>query len=402
MTQVTDPENCTGCQACRLVCPGNNISMAMDNEGFLVPEIDRSRCLDCGQCALRCPQNNRPEFTHNTVLKVLAARYKDDEVLSRSASGGAFAGMALKVLETQGNAVFGCAFDKDFAAKHVCATDIKDIEPMQSSKYVQSDVGDTYAQAKNLLENGKTVLYSGTPCQIAGLYAYMGKDHENLLTADLMCHGVSSPLLFRRYIAWMERKLGGRITHYNFRYKSGKIGWSPKCVTQIKTDSKVRYIERAVDSYSHDHSNYTLRECCYKCKYTNADRVGDITLGDFWGIENVDPGFFDRRGVSAICINTLKGERLLNKACDDFHLVENAFKNISNMCLYEPTPRPKMRDIAYNCVSDAQSDIFSSPVFKISLRTYAKTYFTKVVKLVLPPTVLKLYLKVRHGKDKRK
>lgn len=399
MTQITDPENCTGCQACRLICPGKCISIAGDREGFLVPEIDQSRCMDCGQCVLRCPQNNRPAFTNNTVLKVIAARYKDDEVLGKSSSGGAFAGIAAKILETPGSVVFGCAFDKELVARHDYVTDKRNIEPLQSSKYVQSDVGDTYLLARDLLENGKTVLYSGTPCQIAGLYAFTGRDYENLLTADLMCHGVSSPLLFKRYIAWLEKKLGGRVINYNFRYKSGRAGWSPKCVTRIMTNRKVKYIERAVDPYSRDHSNYTLRESCYRCKYTNANRIGDLTLGDFWGIENASPDFFDRRGVSAVCVNTPKGERSFNMACGDFYFIESAFEKISNMCLYEPTQRPKIRDGAYNGVGDAQNNIFSSPLFKISRRTYIKTYFTGALKRILPQAVLKLYSNVKQRKD---
>ena len=148
MMQITNSKNCTGCQACRLICPKQCISMVEDDEGFQIPEIDQKNCTNCGLCAKRCPENTHTNSIKTTALKILGARLKDDKLLSKSTSGGVFVGIAKKILETPGNAVFGCAFDENMVARHVCVTDFKNIEPLQSSKYVQSDVGDTYLQTK--------------------------------------------------------------------------------------------------------------------------------------------------------------------------------------------------------------------------------------------------------------
>jgi len=197
------------------------------------------------------------------IIRVLGAKNKNDALRVKSASGGVFSGIATHILETPGNAVFGCAFDENIVARHVCATDINGLPPMQSSKYVQSDVGDTYKQAKNLLENGVTVLYSGAPCQIAALYAFLGGDYDNLLTVDFICHGVPSPLLFKRYIEWLGKKMKGTIINYNFRDKT-HYGWG--LVANAKTKKRQKTFFPKMDPYYITfYNNSTLRECCYSC-----------------------------------------------------------------------------------------------------------------------------------------
>jgi coenzyme F420-reducing hydrogenase beta subunit len=224
--------------------------MTEDAEGFLVPHINEAVCTDCGLCAAHCPQNAKPAF--HKVQKVLGARLKNDKVLSESASGGVFSGLAIKILnEYPGSAVFGCAFDEDLVARHICVTDITNIELLQSSKYVQSDINDTYLQVETLLKSGKAVFLSGTPCQIAGLYAYIRRDYDNLYTADLFCHGVPSPLLFKRYLERLGKLYGEKITFYDFRNKdkSGwgfrwrwRLGYGLQIKVQTKTKTKYRMI----------------------------------------------------------------------------------------------------------------------------------------------------------------
>jgi len=390
MTQITAPQDCTGCQACRLICPKHCIRMAEDDEGFQVPEIDQTLCTDCGLCVSRCPQNTRPACTQNNCRKVLGARYKDDALLLKSASGGVFVGMAKKILETPGNAVFGCAFDENMVARHVCVTDFKDIEPLQSSKYVQSDAGDTYSQAKNFLEEGKTVFYTGTPCQIAGLYAFLGKNYDNLLTADLICHGVPSPLLFKRYIHRLGKNFGGKIIYYDFRNKE-KHGWG--IMTKTKTKTKTKTLIPYTDSYYNSFlENFTLRECCYRCHYGNPHRPADCTLGDFWGIENAHPAFFDIRGVSVVLVNTEKGENFFKGVAHGFEVLESTLDKAAQTNLTQPSPRPALRDTAYSNIQD-ESSAFNAPCYKINKKVILKNFIKKIT----PRFVIAAYKSIKKG-----
>jgi len=325
---------------------------------------------------------------------VLGVKNKNDALLYKSASGGVFSGIAANVLETPGNAVFGCAFDENIVARHICAADIDGLAPMQSSKYVQSDVGDTYTQTKDLLESGAMVIYSGAPCQIAGLYAFLGKDYDNLLTADFICHGVPSPLLFKRYIEWLSNKMGGVITEYNFRDKMTH-GWG--LVANAKTHKKTKTIFPELDPYYMTFlNNSTLRECCYNCRHANIHRVSDITIGDFWGVESVHPDFFDINGVSAVIINTKKGELFFSQSNNNFYIIETTLENIvpRNPNLLNPSSRPAQRDDIYNGINDT-TRFFNKPVFKIKLKSYIKRYAKKYIKRITPPALLNLYRTIK-------
>ena len=401
MTQITDPKKCTGCQACRLVCPEQCISVVPDSEGFQAPQIDGTRCTDCGSCASLCPENKRPGPANNECIKALGAKLKDDAALRRSASGGVFAGLALKVLEAPGSSVFGCAFDENIVAGHIRADDAGGIAPLQSSKYVQSDVGDTYFHAKALLREGKTVFYSGAPCQIAGLYAYLGRDYGNLLTADLICHGVPSPLLFRRYLDWLGRKHGGRVAGYNFRSKE-ESGWSLAGRANIRAGSKTKAaaIIPQIDPYYKSFlDSCTFRECCYTCRYAGSLRAADLTLGDFWGVEALHPEFYDTRGVSILLINTEKGERFFSVAEDMFCVTETTFEAAAsrNRNLVGPSSRPALRDAAYERINDGGADFFKNPAYRIKTSAYIEKKARAGIKRLAPPLALELYRKIRKG-----
>jgi len=398
MIDLTSKNECTGCQACRLLCPNHCITMDTDDAGFQIPLIDRANCADCGLCVSRCPESSRMIFPQNDCIKVLAARrYIDDKLLSKSSSGGVFVGIARKVLETPGNAVFGCAFDANMVARHICVTDIKDIAPLQSSKYVQSDTGDTYLQTRTLLEEGKTVFYTGTPCQIAGLYAFLEKDYDNLLTADLICHGVPSPLLFKRYINRLSKKFGENVINYNFRSKD-KNGWGLNLI--LETETRTKAIMWQTDPYYLSFlENRTLRECCYICKYASHHRVADITLGDFWGIELEHPEFYDRSGVSVILVNTTKGDNFFETVYNDFDIIESDFEKVvkKNMNLRKPSPRSKLRDIAYKNIWNENIDVFKGPAYKINKKAYMKAYLKKTMPFFLIKTIKKIKSKIRKA-----
>jgi len=343
-------------------------------------------------CATLCPANKTPDALQNECVRVLGVKSKSDAILSNSASGGAFAGIAARILAAGDGVVFGCAFDGNIVAGHASATDFTELAPLQSSKYVQSDVGDTYLRAKALLDEGKTVFYTGTPCQIAGLNAFLNKKYDNLLTADLICHGVPSPLLFKRYLNRLGKKYRGEVMGYNFRSKI-KIRAEPVAEVIIKTGTgiKRKIIHPNIDPYYKSFNDcYTFRECCYGCQYANNRRIADLTFGDFWGIEKTHPEFYSPKGVSVILINTEKGEGYFNSYSDDFYILETTLLNVAarNWNLTKPSVRPALRDTIYSGINDDSTDIFAKPEFKVSIKTLAKTYVRYGVKRILPTAVI--------------
>lgn len=377
MREIT--EHCTGCGTCRLLCAKKAISFVPDKEGFLQPCIDDALCIDCGLCYKKCPQN--ASVAKSDPYHVLALRYKDNDILWNSASGGAFIGMARYVVGC-GGVVFGVGYDSEWNAHHIAVDNIEDLKVLQSSKYVQANTGDTYCDVKRLLNAGRVVLYSGTACQIAGLKAYLNRDYDNLITMDLICHGVSSPLLFKKYIEWLGNKYGGKIIFYDFRDKTGGWGLGYRAKTKTKTKTRPSTLD---PYYYHFLKGDTYRECCYHCRYCTKGRVGDITIGDYWGIEHEHPKFFDVRGVSVILINTKRGERYFTECEDSFHTCKSSFEQAlrKNHNLKTPTTRPATRDRIYDRIDE--EDYFDTVL------AYPKN-IKAVIKGIIPMRI-KLWLK---------
>ena len=399
MTEIT--KVCAGCSACQLICPNLAIKMIEDDEGFLSPSVNKAICNDCKLCVDKCPQNTPEYFIRKeNNVKVIAARYKNDKVLEKSASGGFFAGLAAKVLSTPGNVVFGCAFDEDIVARHICISHMNDIPRLQSSKYVQSDIGTTYLQVRDALEKGAMVFYTGTPCQIAGLYAFLGEDHKNLITADLICHGVPSPALFKRYINELAKKNGGKIIYHNFRYK-GKKGWGATSLIKTKTKTKTKIKEALFDPYyySFGSKDSILREVCYVCPYASPNRVADFTLGDFWGIEKVHPEFFDRRGVSAVIISTEKGKKFFEQIKNEFEFIESTIENINQIHLQKPALRPSVRDIILKGVCGEDYIVHKNLLLKLEKKVLFKEYARKILPRWAVRFLLKLYKYVNPSRN---
>lgn len=345
---------CTGCRACEQSCPKHCIFVEPDEEGFMVAKINENVCVNCGICIKRCPQNTSPE--KHDPIRVVGVRYKNNDVLKESASGGAFVAMASIVLD-KGGIVVGAAYLDDWKVGHIVVDDKAFLYKLQSSKYVQSDTLQTFADAKFYLDEGKQVLYSGTPCQIGGLRSFLKKDYDNLLTMDLICHGVPSPKLFQNYISWLEAKNHETILYYNFRDKSSGwgLGYKTKTKTKTKTNSAV------LDPYYyHFLQGNIYRECCYRCNYCTRERVGDITVGDYWGIEKEHPEFYSTKGVSLALINTQKGMSALNDAESLFYIHESSFERAAkaNHNLSYPTKRNSMRDTVYLHMNELAIDVF--------------------------------------------
>lgn len=302
MINLQDKKDCCGCHACSNVCPKQCISMQADEQGFLYPVVDRELCVDCGLCEKVCPIINQSE--NKKPIKVFAAKNKNEEVRRKSSSGGVFTLLAEYVLNN-GGVVFGAKFDDDWNVVHSWTDTKEGIAAFRGSKYVQSTIGSTYREAKDFLTQGRKVLFSGTPCQIAGLKKYLHKEYDNLLTIDIVCHGVPSPLVWSRYLKDLNTD-NEIITNINFRSK--KRGWKNYSYL-IQTPKGVLFDDYASKSvYLQGFSrNMILRPSCYDCPAKKGKSKSDITLGDCWGIEKMATIEDDNLGISTILLNTDKG-----------------------------------------------------------------------------------------------
>lgn len=347
---------CTGCRNCEQICPTHSIIMKADDEGFIVPIIDQTTCIDCSLCQKRCPQNMVMDTSKS--FSVYAFRYNNDKDLFTSASGGAFISFARYVVN-QGGVVYGAAYvDDDLHVGHVKVNNVRNLYILQSSKYVQSNTYNTYNEVKQDLLGGRLVLYSGTPCQIAGLKAFLKSEYENLLTIDVICHGVPSPLLFEKYIQWMSSK-NSKIVKYDFRDKGAGWGLVYKAITKYNSKSLPGVLD---PYYYHFLKGNTYRECCYKCKYSKPERISDITIGDYWGIEKEHPDFYSTKGVSCVLVNTDKGNKVFDNIRKKAFIIDSSFDKVArhNGNLLHPTERNVIRDHIYNGINEMPLNQFFS------------------------------------------
>lgn len=298
---------CSGCGACMQICPVSCISMLQDDEGFLYPFVDEERCIKCGKCNQVCPIDNCSQYNNVSYFKGYVAYAKDEAIRVRSASGGMFSVLAEKVL-SEGGIVFGAAFDEKFQVHHIGITSKQEIDILRRSKYVQSRTENTYKEVKAALEEGRIVLYTGTPCQITGLKAYLGNDYEKLYTVDLICFGVPSPALWERYLEEQKEAYSvGADSIKNISFRSKAYGWG--YAMKIEFESGASYLNAQDRFKSLFISGVCLRKSCYGCKYRTLDRSSDITLGDAWGIDRYLPDMNDGMGASDVLLHTRKGER---------------------------------------------------------------------------------------------
>lgn len=320
MATVNNPfvEGCCGCGACLNVCPKNAISFREDAEGFAYPSVDEGKCIDCSLCVKVCPVLS-PDV-ERLPLKVYAAKNRDLQERIQSSSGGMFLPLAREVLR-QGGQVFGVEFSEDFrSARHACASDADGVKRFSGSKYIHSDTGRTYSMTKMFLENGVPVLYSGTPCQIAGLRKFLRKDYENLYTVDLVCHGVPSPGIWRRY---MDETAPEGTASVNFRDKV--TGWKRFSLVMKDSSGKVLFSQREDENVFMDGflKNLYLRPSCYRCPARKGRSGSDLTIADYWHLKKTLPDFDDNTGVGLVLVNTAKGARLFDSV--DFERVETPY-----------------------------------------------------------------------------
>ena len=384
-----DALSCTGCRMCESLCPKQCIAIEEDEEGFLVARVDEGLCIHCGICTERCPQTSFIQFSGKIPPAAYAAILTNPHALKNSASGGAFMALAEYVLQ-KGGVVFGCVFDDKRIARHTAVTSVGELAAMQGSKYVQSDTGKTFAQAKTYLEQGRHVLYTGTPCQIAGLKSYMGCEYDNLIAVDLICHGVPSPRLFKQNIAWLEMKKRIKVEDYTFRSKK-QWGWGCNYCYSYHDVKRSIIGERCgrpdEDPYYHAFiTGASYRECCYKCKYATVSREGDFTIGDYWGVEQIHPEIPSGGGVSLVLVNTKKASRIL-QMLGTLDLTVSSLMHATKYQhnLMAPTPRPRERNmltiIDQECYDRFANHYMFSRVYMIArLKTVAPQRLKSIIK----------------------
>ena len=330
-------KNCTGCGACANVCPSGAIEMRPSDEGFLYPHIDQDKCVNCGLCARTCPVNN-PKYTNNKTPICFAAMAKND-VREKSSSGGIFGTLADYVL-TQGGIVCGASWNTEKRiVEHTVISQKQDLHKLQSSKYVQSDTKHVYKEIKNALAGEKLVLFTGTPCQNAAVRAVCG-DNDNLYCVDIICHGTPSPKVFRKYLD--ELDLGGEFIKTDFRDKVD--GWKPELtITTTTTNDTYSKSANQDDFMLAFLKNLCLRKSCGRCPFNKLPRQGDLTIGDFWG---VNKKYDDKRGTSVILVNNKQGEILLSKIKHKLKLLKKVDLSSAlpgNPCIFESTSENPLR-----------------------------------------------------------
>lgn len=308
MIDIKEKDRCCGCFACYNVCPKSAIEMKEDEYGFKYPVIDKEKCINCGLCDKICPILNKAEIKNES--QAYACVNKNEEVRLQSSSGGMFSAIAEYILNNNG-VVFGAGFDDEFNVKHICIENKAELWKLRTSKYVQSYIGDAYKQAKEFLENKRIVLFTGTPCQIEGLYAFLRKDYENLFTQDFICHGVPSPKVWSKYKDYRKHYDKKNPLRINFRSKA--MNWNNFAMEFIYEKNK-RYVKiKDEDLFQRAFLNdVCLRDSCYNCSFKKSNRVSNITLADFWGIKKIIPDMYNEKGVSIMIVNSNKGENILN------------------------------------------------------------------------------------------
>lgn len=331
MILLTSKEDCCGCQACATACPEVCIEMIADEEGFLYPRINENACSNCGACEKVCPM--LALLPQGPLPSAYAALHKDDTVRVESSSGGVFSALMKRTFE-KGGVVVGAAFDEEMTLRHQFALNEDDGQKFRGSKYLQSIIGNTYREVKRLLLQGQTVLFSGTPCQVAGLYSFLCQDYDNLLTCDLVCHGVPSPKVFSAYKSSLERRYGARVTNIGFRRKD--YGWKQFSVS-LTFDNGAEYHQILTEDpfmlgFLH---NIYLRPSCHVCRFSRLPRVADLSLGDFWGVGQHHPEWDDDLGTSLILAQSKKGQEAF-VACEGSLVINEADLDLgirSNPCI---------------------------------------------------------------------
>lgn len=372
MININEKKDCCGCNACVQICPKHCITMFPDIEGFLYPQVDFDICVGCGLCVEVCPVINQNES--RLPLAVYAAKNKNEEIRLKSSSGGIFTLLAEKIIKEKG-VVFGARFDENWNVIHDYTETIEGLEWFRGSKYVQSVIGNNLKKAKQFLTEGRKVLFSGTPCQIAGLKKYLRKEYENLLAVEVVCHGVPSPKVWRDYIEYKRAKRGtGKnsvssslkdipvVTGISFRDKSNgwkkfgfKISYAAFKAAE-NTVSKSVISNSEITPFNEDLfmkgflKNLYLRPSCYHCAARQGKSGADISIADYWGVQSIHPELDDDKGTGLVLINTKHGVNYFNSIKDQIDSLISSYDKaiMQNPCIIKSVKQPKQRIIFWS------------------------------------------------------
>ena len=376
LQNLPNREHCTGCSACYNSCMHEAIIMRQDKEGFLMPIIDEDKCVRCNVCVKKCPVINVPNIEESTK-KIFAAYNLNKEQHQKSASGGLFSAFANYFYDLKNGVICASAFDLSLNLRFDISTEKKDLEKLRGSKYVQSEVGLIYREIRKLLIDGKSVFFLGTPCQVAGLRAYLGKEYDNLFTVDLVCHGVPSPKLFKSYLNSIGISSKKEYDNYYFRSQKNSIYFISSVKPVGEHSMFIPYNQHSyISAYLR---GWIHRESCYNCHFTGKHRQGDCTICDFWGILAGKTSFLGgdkSMGVSMLMVNTPTGERIFSEMKSQLYLEEKSFEEalIDNHNLIHYDERPPERDFMYDELITLSPKEFMR---KYNCKLYTPTSFVK-------------------------
>ena len=355
---VAEKEKCSGCHACKAECPKKCITMVTDHDGFLYPKVDSSACILCGKCEKVC------QYIHHLIATNTPIAYAcynlDAEARERSSSGGIFILLSNWIIQQDG-IVYGAAFSDDgLSVHHIAVNDSNELYKLQGSKYIQSIIGDSYEKVRINLEDGRFVLFTGTPCQIDGLLHYLKKDYARLFTQDIICHGVPSSKVWRKYIAYQQECHNARLlTDPLPSFRSKNNGWKKYSVSLLFNDDS-RYLSFYRDDFYMKAflGNLSLRPSCYQCHSKSKQRNSDITLGDFWGIEEQCPDMYNSMGTSLVIVNTEKGRKLLEQIKDylKYQAVDYEKAITDNTPLYTSVKKNEKREDFFSKLDKVRFD----------------------------------------------
>ncbi len=390
MSDLCRAEQCVGCGSCAQICPKNCISMHLSKQGFWTPEVDKTACVQCGLCRKACPVLS-PSYTLHDSQTILCATLKNQpEILKKSSSGGLAYALSQATIK-QGGVVFGAAYTPDMQVVHQEVTDLAGLSALQGSKYVQSNLNITYQQAKKRLQEGKRVLFVSTPCQIAGLYTYLGNTpQDKLLTCDLLCGGVPSPGLFAKYLSYFESKFQHKITNINFRSK--KYGYGYGYLLAASLDNQKSILLTGVNAaFIHTLALGYIRNSCFDCPFRSIKRVGDITAGDFRNIFAPTQQF--EQGLSLALVNTNKGYNFVKQYLEPLVNLQlctlQDLKNTQSVAIYPTKKKPTDYDAFFSHTVQAswpelaQRYIWSKFSFKRSVMEQLPPWIVIVMRKII-------------------
>ena len=343
---------CNGCTACSSICPNNCIEMKANEDGFLYPIVNKDNCISCNLCDKVCPVNN--EIKINDVPNAYAAINKKEEERLQSSSGGIFSLIANYILDKNGYVV-GAAYNDKFEVEHIIIDSKEELHKLRGAKYSQSRLGNVFGKIKELLDTDHYVLFSGTPCQTGGLKYYLRKDYEKLVLIDTVCHGVPSPLVWKKYVEYRSKTDNKGEIPISINLRSKSSGWS-RYNYSIEFDygkklySKVNGQDPYMKAFV---GNYCLRESCYDCSFISTQRVSDFTLGDYWGIWNQNPEMDDNKGTSLLLVHSIKGNKILETISNQLNYIQVDLNESikENPSIIKSSPINKDRSVFIDTIS---------------------------------------------------